>query len=212
MQNAFAFLAPLWISERAGHCRLPQVCWLQWLLGDCRFDQSCRPSCFLQTRHDAALELVSNVRDLEVTVDGKTCAIGGKESCACCACCACSQFSFDDSFTCNSSPSTTRFHPFPFISIHVHSSSFMSMDLHESPFVKAIFADEAKTLQFAGHLRGSPMESMEAEAEEPAPSTPVRRPSKLGMDITPPRCVRPKLTVLEDGRGSSRCGAASGFA
>ncbi|CAL1143772.1 unnamed protein product [Cladocopium goreaui] len=91
---------------------------------------------------DAALELVSDIAGLQITVDGQTCAIGGK--------------------------------------------------------VKATFADEALAMKFAEHLRGTPMESTEEAQLEAAPSTPKRRPSKMGMDITPPRCVRPRRTVLEE--------------
>mmetsp|Transcript_61565 Transcript_61565/g.75499 ORF Transcript_61565/g.75499 Transcript_61565/m.75499 type:complete len:141 (-) Transcript_61565:132-554(-) len=105
------------------------------------FNQNAGALNMIYSSHDAALELVSDVAGLEVVVDGKTCAIGGK--------------------------------------------------------VKVFFADEALAMKFAGHLRGSPKESTEVEGQ-PAPSTPVRRPSKLGMDITPPRCVRPKRTLLED--------------
>lgn len=86
---------------------------------------------------DAALELVSDVFDLQVQVEGKTCAVGAK--------------------------------------------------------VMATFADEALAVKFAGHLKGTPEEVGTA-----APSTPVRRPSKLGMDLTPPRCVRPKLQPMAE--------------
>mmetsp|Transcript_20612 Transcript_20612/g.34397 ORF Transcript_20612/g.34397 Transcript_20612/m.34397 type:complete len:143 (+) Transcript_20612:64-492(+) len=94
---------------------------------------------------DAALELVSDIAGLQITVDGKTCAIGGK--------------------------------------------------------VKATFADEALAMKFAEYLRGTPgtpMESTEEAQLEAAPSTPKRRPSKMGMDLTPPRCVRPRRTMLEE--------------
>ncbi|CAK9041602.1 unnamed protein product [Durusdinium trenchii] len=100
---------------------------------------------------DAALELVSDVFDLQVQVEGKTCAVGAKDAVRC--------------TWCTSPP----------------------------PQVMATFADEALAVKFAGHLKGTPEEVGTA-----APSTPVRRPSKLGMDLTPPRCVRPKLQPMAE--------------
>ncbi|CAJ1361666.1 unnamed protein product [Effrenium voratum] len=63
--------------------------------------------------------------------------------------------------------------------------------------VRATFADEAAAAKFAGLLRGEAVVTEIAE-EVPAPCTPVRRPSKLLVDTTPPRRVRPKLVQLDE--------------
>jgi len=61
--------------------------------------------------------------------------------------------------------------------------------------VRATFKSEADAMKFAALLQ----EPVEAEVGQAAPSTPVRRPSKKGMDMTPARCVRPRRGfLLED--------------